>query len=339
MDNHVIIKDDAAPKDGTGKPYCGGPIQKTRVVVNEVLPNGKKIFRECGENKVIAGGGGFHAFKDFNFGTVGPTYEPDPNAFVPHPKIPTYDSIMAGLSRGFYVPETATPVPGGEAERKIYIFAIGLDGCGLENSRKFVVRKDNWISPTGPVPTGETPEGDPSISSCLIPFRYYEAELDSENKPTNMLTGEEGLKYFGCAVETDEDDNKFLAYYFKAFDAPPVLSYKYGDGFNLDDLDLDDAPYPSVYGKPGARGINVDLECIVELSLSVSASDAKEWFDAIGKTSECRVNTISLCSAVPYKDGSNWYFKEITPITKYNMSNKSLSDANSGLQISYYLYY
>ena len=58
MDN-IIIKDESSFVENTSKSInhtYNGPIQKTVVTVHEVLPNGKKIFRERGHNKIILSG-------------------------------------------------------------------------------------------------------------------------------------------------------------------------------------------------------------------------------------------------------------------------------------------
>ena len=345
MDN-IIIKDESSFVENTSKSInhtYNGPIQKTVVTVHEVLPNGKKIFRERGHNKIILSGAEYHAHKDFNFGTGICFDEGQLNSeklYPHHEKLPSYDTVLEGLDRTMCIPADATPIhpeyP--ELDRKIYLFAIGIDGCGLENSRKIAVRKDHWISPTGPMPTIDTPEGDDTIDSCLVPFRFIQTAFSDDGMPIDALDADEANIYFGCHKVTVENTD-YAAYYFKTFDAAPQLHMRYSDGFSLNDVDVSAAKYGSIYALPAFRGNNVEAECVVELSLTVSSNDAKEWFNAIGKTSDTKVNTISLCSAVPYQKDGKTYFKDICPVTKYNMSNKSLSDANSGLQISYLLYY
>ena len=72
----------------------------------------------------------------------------------------------------------------------------------------------------------------------------------------------------------------------------------------------------------------------------VTAEDVKEWFALHGEESTSKINTISLISAVPYLDSAdNLWYKDYRPVTKYNMTNKPLSDPNSGLEITYILYY
>lgn len=327
----IEIKDSAAISDviddgnKTQKGY--GHIQKTKVIINEVLPNGKKIFREAGQNKVNVSGSEFHARKDFNFGT-GKCYatgNKDANGFYPKTtNITTYDEAFEDKGYVSTVPAGIPVFTNGdmsnEEARKIYLFAVGIDGCGLENSRRFTVQKNDWISPYGPAPDGLTPEGDPTVTTCLIPFRCVDTE---EPKGPGCVVPE----YYQGAFN-DTTLNKTL-YFFKQFDNAPELSIAFGT-----------TPVSEIGESVWDYESSEALECVVKLTLSVTKEDVKEWFALCGMSDTCKVNTISLISAVPYIDTNDkiWY-KDFRPVTKYNMTNKPLTDPNSGLQITYLLYY
>lgn len=338
-----------ANKVGENAYEGNGPIRDTQVIVHEVLPNGKKIFRECGRNKINLSGAIYHAHKDFCFGSVGPLYKDLEHAsdkYVEQTNVPSYDTIFADtkVNRPFYLPTGAAYPAVPELERRIFVFAVGIDGCGLEDSRKFVVEKDHWIDPLGPSPTAETPDGDDSYDRCIIPFRYVPIS-PAETGYTGLLDQTDGLKYFGVAIEQPLDGSTQMhaGYYFKAFDNAPVLRLAYSDGtvITQDGLYPADSKYPGIFANKAFRGQAIKAECIVELTLTVSAEDCAEWFSAVGKDSERRVNTISLVSAIPRYNASNELvgLSDFIPVTKYNMSNRSLTGDNSGLQITYLLYY
>ena len=66
---------------------------------------------------------------------------------------------------------------------------------------------------------------------------------------------------------------------------------------------------------------NTDPEVCVKLRMSVSNTDIKEWFNSTTGQGTCRVNCISLCTAIPYLETGTegpLYFKDIRPITRYN---------------------
>lgn len=321
------IKDISSVSDSIGNHDKPGHIVKTKVIVHEVLPNGKKIFREMGENKVIVSGSEFHARKDFNFGT-GQCYvtgNKDANGFYPrYANIPNYDEAFTAKGYVSCFPDGATLFTGGdmsaEEARKIYLFAVGIDGCGLEDSRRFTVKKNDWIKPYGPAPDGLTPEGDPTVTTCLIPFRTVTTEVPKSQSAVvaNNYAGAYNNTTLGKTM-----------YFFKEFDNAPELSIHFGDE---DVASISD----DVWTHQSAEA----LECQVKLTLSCSKEDVKEWFSLSGSGDSTKVNTISLISAVPYIDGNdNIWYKDYRPVTKYNLTNKSLSDPNSGLEITYFLYY
>ena len=82
--------------------------------------------------------------------------------------------------------------------------------------------------------------------------------------------------------------------------------------------------------------------------MTISPTDCREYFNIATGINSARVNTISLCTAVPYlgtdKIGSDTviqrkYYKDIRPFTKFNFPNESLIDTSKGIDIVYYLYY
>ena len=143
------------------------------------------IFR--GKNKVIVGGSAFTAAKHFNL---------RPNVFTP-----SYNTVL-GLENSVNEPYTGEGI---RKEEQVYLFAVGIDGCGEENSQVFNVDYTKWIAP-----------------EHLVPFRY---QLDK-----NDLGGFMRDKYFGRKVIGNR-----IAYYFKAFEAKPEFKQQFVDGTPIDE--------------------------------------------------------------------------------------------------------
>ena len=77
--------------------------------------------------------------------------------------------------------------------------------------------------------------------------------------------------------------------------------------------------------------------------MTIESSDCREYFENLTGINSARINTISLCTAVPYRDGTDStgkiYYQDIRPFTKFNFPNESLINAAKGISITYYLYY
>ena len=83
-----------------------------------------------------------------------------------------------------------------------------------------------------------------------------------------------------------------------------------------------------------------EAEVVVQLKMSVTASDCREYFNRTVGTNDSKINTISLCTAIPYlsPDGRLEYC-DIRPFTRFNFPNEALIDYSKGINITYYLYY
>lgn len=143
------------------------------------------VFR--GSNKVIVGGSAFTAAKHFNI---------KPKSFTP-----SYNTVL-GLENSVNEPYNELGI---RKEEQVYLFAVGIDGCGDENSQVYNVDYTKWIAPEN-----------------LVPFRY---QLDK-----NDIGGYMRDKYFGRKVIGDR-----IAYYFKAFETEPVFKQQYTDGTPIDE--------------------------------------------------------------------------------------------------------
>lgn len=316
-------------------------IKGTDIILKET-GTGKPLFR--GSNKVIVSGSEYNALKDFNFSSDWST----DISFLS--SIPSYDTALAESSTSLGIvshaldqPTGKKPItsgllaglgnftPGTDVEktaiyeyftRRTYLFCVGIDGCGIENSRVFKVRNTKWIAPymyaaydpgTGII--------DTDITNCLIPFKMRPSGSD--------LTSDERQLYFGRST-VDSGTNTMISYYFKGFDQTPNLIRRYAD----DSSDL------SNIDNVWKNNRFSDAEVVVQLKMSVTTSDCREYFNSVTGANSSRINTISLCTAIPYLDENNQlYYQDIRPLTKFNFPNEALIDTSKGIDITYYLYY
>ena len=108
----------------------------------------------------------------------------------------------------------------------------------------------------------------------LVPFRYVYEDND--------LSATMREKYFGRKVITGTDK---IAYYFKAFETAPTLHMQYIDGTPIDE---------NIFISDN----DMDVETYVELNLTITKDDCREFFDATTGINDAKVNTISLLTAV-----------------------------------------
>lgn len=325
-------------KDGTN--------DKCSVIGTDVIltnkATGKVIFRDS--NKVIVSGSEFNALKDFTFSNYStsddfastiPNYdtalENNNHALIPgkgttRPQLYPYtQGILGSLF------DTNTEIDKLNEDKKaaykylsrrVNLFCVGIDGCGLEASRVFKVQNTKWIAPWG---YANYNNGNGTtitdVENCLIPFKYRTSNADLTD--TNRET------YFGRSI----DNTNNISYYFKGFDATPQLIRRYAD----DSADLEGVD--DVWKDTRTS----EAETVVQLKMSISNTDCREYFNTNFGLSSGRINTISLCSSIPcvYKDNGveRLEYIDIRPFTKFNFPNESLVDYSKGIGISYYLYY
>lgn len=164
----------------TDKASC----HKTNIIIRDAYTK-EDVFR--GSNKVILAGSAFTAAKHFNLS--------------PKAKTPSYNSVL-GLDNTISEPFLENGV---RREELVYLFAVGINGCGLENSQVYDVNYSNWIQP-----------------EFLVPFRYQ--------LKTNDIGSSLRDKYFGRKTYGD-----FILYYFKAFESKPEFKQQYIDGTPIDE--------------------------------------------------------------------------------------------------------
>ena len=149
----------------------------------------------------------------------------------------------------------------------------------------------------------------------LVPFRYVYDDND--------LSAAMREKYFGRKKIAGTDKT---AYYFKAFETAPTMHMQYTDGTPVDE---------NIYISDNTMGV----ETYVELNLTITKDDCREFFDSTTGINDAKVNTISLLTAVPKVINGYTYYKSIRPLTQLNFPNESLIDLTKGIDITYHIYY
>ena len=168
-------------------------------------------------------------------------------------------------------------------DHKICLFNVGIGGCGSAYTDITSIKIQDRIVPG------------------MIPFRVT---------PT-MLTGEEANKYaFVRQVTTDE--GVFYEYYLKRFDKDPAVYALWKDTADGSD--------GTVVSSEAYADMRADqIEVFVEIVLTISSTDLREFFSVYAGLSEnigpehARFNTLGLCSGTPVST----IFKG-TNITEYN---------------------
>lgn len=146
---------------------------------------------------------------------------------------------------------------------------------------------------------------------AMVPFRYP--------LMTNDIAPDLRESYFGR-----KEDGDYFAYYFKRFTAGPTLHQQYIDGTPIDGNVLNTGE---------------DVETYVEMTLTITRDDCREFFIATTGIDECRFNSVSLCYAYPVvAEDSYVYFNDIHPITRLNIPNEYLIDVTKGVEIIYHIY-
>lgn len=250
-------------------------IKGTRVrIMNE--ETGECMFD--GPNKVIVAGSAFTAAKHFNI--------------TPPVWTPSYNTVL-GLENTQNVPNNE---PGIRRGNQVFLFAVGIDGCGPEANQVWDVNYTKWIAP-----------------EALVPFRYPEN--------SNDLTNVERQKYFGRKVVGDR-----TAYYFKAFDSVSPIIQQYTDGTPIDE---------NIYLSTRED----EVQTYVELKLSITQQDCREFFLATTGLNDARINTLSLLTAYETTVDNQTYYQDIRPLTKINFPNEPLIDTSKQLAIIYQVFY
>lgn len=195
----------------------------------------------------------------------------------------------------------------------VCLWAAGRSGAGSSDNEVNVVSTTDRISPKL-----ET-EGT-RIYKDIVPFRYV--------APSEDLDLDERDYYFGRKVFGEGTSDERIAYFFKAFDVEPQLHIRYLDGTEVTD---------SMYEVVSSQFVEV----YIEMRLSISKEDFRDYFDEVLGWDKANVSTISLLYAWyddTRGDSMRWY-QDILPYTKFNFSQEQLKDLNRAIDFNYQIYF
>lgn len=174
---NMVIFDDNKSKSSLS-------INDTNITVKNA-DTGEVLFR--GKNKVIVSGSAFTASKHFNI---------TPNVFTP-----SYNTIL-NLENTNNTPFNGEGI---RREEQVYLFAVGVGGCGQEAKDVYPVDYTKWIQPED-----------------LVPFRY---QTNTNDIPEYLRDS-----YYGRKIQGNR-----IMYYFKTFETEPVFKQQYVDGTPIDE--------------------------------------------------------------------------------------------------------
>ena len=146
--------------------------------------------------------------------------------------------ITSSYNTALNLEHTVYSIP--TSTNKVFLFCVGTDGCGTENSQVFDIDYRRWID-----------------EKSIVPYQYRLLEKD--------LTVSDRSLYFG----RKEINNKYYAYYFKTFNSPPVLSRQWSNGNPID---------ATVYTMAKANATTI--ETFVTLEFSITKDDCRDFFIA-----------------------------------------------------------
>lgn len=195
----------------------------------------------------------------------------------------------------------------------VCLWAAGRSGAGSSDNEVNVVATTDRISPKL-----ETETTNKYVD--IVPFRYVPF--------TDDLDDDERQYYFGRKVFNEATVNEKIAYFFKAFDTEPQLHVRYLDGTEVT---------RSMWNVTSTQ----QVETYVEMRLSVTKEDFRDYFDDVLGWDNANISTISLLMAWyddTRGDTYRWY-QDIIPYSKFNFSQEKLVDLNRAIDFNYQVYF
>ena len=135
----------------------------------------------------------------------------------------------------------------------------------------------------------------------MVPFRYT----------NDALSNTDINKYYGKKIV-----DSTLAYYLKKFDNDPKIYHLYKNGEDGEDGSAIDSSY-------FVNGSEIGVESFVEMDLTISKKDVREWFNHNANIEQARVNTIALFTAI--YDASKNDYANIQLFSKLNIPTEPLA--------------
>lgn len=205
----------------------------------------------------------------------------------------------------------------------VCLWCAGTSGSGTTANEIKVVATTDRISPS-------LVAGTTNLYKDIIPFRYV--------SPGNDLDEDERDYYYGRKVFDKGMSGEKIAYFFKAFDTEPQLHVRYLDG-----TEVTNAMWRVVSSQA--------VEVYVEMRLSITRQDFRDYFDDVLGWDNAKISTISLLMAwydnticenpeaieedqIHYK----WY-QDVIPYSKFNFGNEDLDDLDRAIDFNYQVYF
>ena len=197
------------------------------------------------------------------------------------------------------------------------LWCAGRSGVGSVSTEVLTVSTTDRISPALSDSTTNT-------YSDIVPFRYVLAtnDIDKDLRDT----------YYGRKTFT----NGYVGYFFKAFDTDPILHVRYLDGTQVTS---------TMYSVDSSQ----EVEVYVEMRLSITRLDFRDYFDTVLGWDKSDISTISLLTAwydnTVLEDSNDSttnyykYYQDIIPFSKFNFQSEDLSDLNRAIDFNYQVYY
>ena len=205
----------------------------------------------------------------------------------------------------------------------VCLWAAGRSGAGTTANEINVVSTIDRIAP-------DRVAGTTNLYRDIVPFRYV--------TPSNDLDIDERDYYFGRKVFDKGMSGEHIAYFFKAFDTEPQLHVRYLDG-----TEVTNAMWRVVSSQA--------VETYVEMRLSITRQDFRDYFDDVLGWDNANISTISLLMAwyddticeddtLPEEDQIfyRWY-QDIIPYSKFNFGQEDLVDLNRAIDFNYQVYF
>jgi len=226
--------------------------------------------------------------------------------------LPTYNTDL-GLDHSL------TPYPETQPynEPITCLWCAGRSGVGSVSTEVLTVSTTDRISP-------DLSDATTNKYKDIVPFRYVLAtsDLDKDLRDT----------YFGRKAFA----NGYVGYFFKSFDTDPILHVRYLDGTQVTN---------TMYSVDSSQ----EVEVYVEMRLSITRLDFRDYFDLVLGWDNSDISTISLLTAwydnTVLEDANdkttNYYkwYQDVIPFSKFNFQAEDLSDLNRAIDFNYQVYY
>lgn len=176
---------------------------------------------------------------------------------------------------------------------KLALFGVGVGGSNLDFGSVIApnIKQRDVISP--------------------VPLRYGE-----------NLTGDDASKYFMKVANADGITNRW---YLKQFTDTPVIKscWKNSVSTDVDGTEI----LSDIYDNPSTDGI----ETFTEIQIDLNTADVREYYEAIGSTSEARYNTIGFYTGSLNAEGTEYANVRLYSVVTFNNRDVSLATKSSFL--------